>query len=623
MHGINAETLSSLAIDLIIPRRYSHVIALSPIIAYLVASFISDNLMGHFFDELATRNPNEHGVRSNPRRNDLLSMCLVHRTWTRDVQHVLRKRIRIRSPVRMKWFMDGPYCGSWVTDLWYINNKVSSYFLKEYLPAVGERRSHWQLLAQLLRRLPNLRFLSVEVNDQPELSTSDLEGEEEEELKECSDGDDESDSEANVRSIASRTTPPIRKIAKIDVEEAEALVEEMNYLVQHGEDDCDRACRQERFDCRGVKDVLKAIGCLTDLVGLALLCDATRFRRDQNNFSRRYLPYFSQVCQELPKLKKLKYLHIRGWSGAYITDDDFRNYDDLMNGPNRTDGNDPLSSYLVDNSPPASLKTIVLEIPRRLVPSNHLRWLQAPKADYALQNLFVRFEEGCDISHAMTWVSYLSGGEEGMSPMPHLVNARIEYPDEGLDLDILMDDDDDEFQEENMRSGVSKLLLNRLTGIRTLQAPPIFFEHDEPLPSTLEDVRIVLDSKPLLDYFESKRVWGNRQTTLITLLNQLTLQGTLKRLFITITDTEDYYGRVARDWFDLRKLMPQLLERCENLGIEVYTTKEKGIQERIRDFLLHGQVQYTSQKYILTGQLDIVRDDEEMTNEVNDLDEGL
>ncbi len=64
-------------------------------------------------------------------------------------------------------------------ELWYTYDNVSSDLMDLSLFVAGEKRSHWQLLAKLLSRLPNLRFLSVELNDYPEPSCDSEEKEEE------------------------------------------------------------------------------------------------------------------------------------------------------------------------------------------------------------------------------------------------------------------------------------------------------------------------------------------------------------------------------------------------------------------------------------------------------------
>ncbi len=114
-----------------------------------IANCLSDEI-GHFFDELATRNPRFPGVLSNPRRNDLRSMCLVHRSWTPVVQRVLRRRVRIHSERSLKRFLKGPHCGPWVGELWYIHDKGidSSQEEEEGGERGGERRkvigNSWQ-----------------------------------------------------------------------------------------------------------------------------------------------------------------------------------------------------------------------------------------------------------------------------------------------------------------------------------------------------------------------------------------------------------------------------------------------------------------------------------------------
>ncbi len=177
--------------------------------------------------------------------------------------------------------------------------------------------------------------------------------------------------------------------------------------------------------------------------------------------------------------------------------------------------------------------------------------------------------------------------------IPSLENVRIEFPDPGQQIEGM----DGLDVERIMRKEVSNLLTKRLTGIRTLHAAPFFL--DAPLPPTLEDLRIVFDSKPpdgtanMLFDEESDHdlVWNARGRTLTTLLNDMTFEGPPRKIFVTVTDAEDDVGDKVCDWEDMETLLASTFDDCRDKGIGVYTTREMDLQERIRDFLLLGRVQ--------------------------------
>ncbi len=120
-----------------------------------------------------------------------------------------------------------------------------------------------------------------------------------------------------------------------------------------------------------------------------------------------------------------------------------------------------------------------------------------------------------------------------------------------------------------------------------------------PLPSTLEDLRIVSTPSPQMvsanmlfdEESDHDLVWNARGRTLTTLLNDMTFEGPPRKIFVTVTDAEDDLGDKVCDWEDMETLLASAFDDCRDKGIEVYTTKEMDLQERIRDFLLFGRVQ--------------------------------
>ncbi|KLO11440.1 hypothetical protein SCHPADRAFT_906032 [Schizopora paradoxa] len=538
-------------------------------------------MVGHFFEELTTREP-YFAVPRNPHRKDLLSMCLVHRTWAPIVQRLLRKRVRIHSPKRLKEFLDSSACGPWVTELWYIHNKTLARNEKEMLEDLGEvEKSHWDLLAELLGRLPNLRYLSVEMNERPDS------------FKE-------------------------QGVLRKEYDKKEASQTRTDF------DPYEKVCREEKFEYRGIRDVLSAIGRLSNLEGLVMYCDAVEIERFGSYTSRtqsNYFPYFPILCEQLPGLTSLKYLHISGWSGWYDSSEDdnprYRYLDDqgeqigeevseeeadAMEEDEDEDGGgrsrvqvekEPLSEVLIGKSPPASLKTLVLQIPHRRIPSKFIRWLQEPKGDYALENLYVRFDLDCSIMDAITWSATLGEmSRDNLSLMPALRNVRVEFPEKGGPVS-----DQVYMFERMLRQGVAKLLTQRLTNISSLQASPIFL--DASIPPTLTEYHMVLDrvryeSRSRYTNADNRdEIWECRDRAIVDILSDLVDELANRRVTIT-TMVEDV---------DIEDVLPKTVNLCEDEGIEVYTARERGVQKRICDFLLQGQVQYPAGKRCIANDV--------------------
>ncbi len=497
-----------------------------------VALFISDTLIGHFFDELATRNPKKRVVPPNPHRKDLLSMCLVYRTWTPVVKRILRKRVRIHTPDRLMRFLAYPDSGQWVVELWYIHDMTPSKKKTKSPVVVSGKQGHWHQLAELLSRLRNLRFLSVELVD--------------------------------------------RSGAHYNPKEADGIV-----------DPFDKASREERIDCAGVRDALAAIGKLSDLEGLVLVCDAFRVAHGRHGEfkSSRYFPFFIQACQQLPKLTNLKYLHIRGWGGWHDPVADIQ-----IDGGNLDEvempqmDQEPMSESLVGKTPPASLKTLVLEVPHYRSPFNHIKWLQHPQGDYNPQNLFLRFNEDCEPMYAIEWS--MMWKDTALSPSPSLENVRLEFPDP-----CNQDNGDEIDVGPSVRKAISRLVMAQLTGARTLHAAPIFL--DAPFPSTLEDLRIVFESTSRSEPEWAHEVaWGRRDSALEDLIRGLKSRGAHRKIVVTVTeegDDEGYFDE--RDYDDIEDYLGCTIEFCGDNGIELYKAEEKDVRGRIHDFLLYGQVQ--------------------------------
>ncbi|KLO11438.1 hypothetical protein SCHPADRAFT_472586 [Schizopora paradoxa] len=474
----------------------------------------------------------------NPYRRDLLSMSYVHRTWTPIVLRILRKRVRVHDPRRLSLFLGMPTCGEWVVELWYIHDMTPAKKKKGAVQAksiaVQSQRTHWHHLAALLTRLPNLRYLAVELVDRSE--------------------------------------------ANFHPKESEGII-----------DPFDKASAQEGIEYRGVRDALAAIGKLKHLEGLVLLCSAFRVSRwgfDGSYRSSRYFPYFIHVCQQLPNLTKLRYLQIRGWGGYYDerheSDDPQESDSDGEEGGEKPKvDKEPLSENLVNKTPPPSLKTLVLEIPHYRCPLKHLTWLQLPKEDYKLQNLFVKFNKDCESIEAFMWAC--AWNDEVLSPLPSLESVRIEFPDPGF----RPKKNPDPVRTEPgflIRWESARVIMGRLAGVRTLHAPPFFL--DAPLPSTLEYLRIIFEPT-------QSGSWGLRDSALTALIRDMKFQGPRLRIMVSITpdeeaEAEGFFKESDQDFIDER--LENTLCYCEDNGIDFFTAEEKDVEGRIRDFLLLNQV---------------------------------
>lgn len=533
-----------------------------------VANCLSDEI-GHFFDELATRNPRFPGVLANPRRNDLRSMCLVHRSWTPLVQRVMRRRVRIHFQTSLKRFLKGPHCGPWVVELWYIHDR-------EYAPrrekgkkgrkVQGNTTSHWELLAELLSRLPNLRFLSVELRDDPWPGDSDLDSDEDE-----SDSDEDVELTAAVQNAQNSEAEP----------EVEALKISLAAIYE-------KAAAKEKINCRGIMATIRAIGRLSSLEGLSILSDLFHTNTTEYNTyrHRRYIPYLLPLCDELSNLTKLRFLHIRGWSTFYnrrialgleVTDAK------AIEEKRKADTEEKeFYSALSRKCPPPSLKNLVVEIPHYRC--DYFGWLQGRKNEYSLDNLCVVFDESCSTIHVIKWATLMGDNA------PRLLNLRVEHSDEGLEEGGI-----GEFEWE-LRLLSAQKFFGQQTRLETLHVAPVLAIGE--LPITVTDFRIVLDTiPPETSMFSNnsfrRNTWKQRDYALREIV-----EGGIPELCdfveLSITDKENEYGDLICDGNIARSLLPRTFKYCdEDLNcVELNVVEEQGFARRAADFLLYGRVQW-------------------------------
>ncbi|KLO07958.1 hypothetical protein SCHPADRAFT_909000 [Schizopora paradoxa] len=525
------------------------------------------NEIGHFFDELATRNPRFPGVLSNPRRNDLRRMCLVHRSWTPIVQQIMRRRVRIHFQNILKRFLKGPHCGPWVVELWYIHDR-------EYAPkkrkgkkgqVQGNKKSHWELLADLLLRLPNLRFLSVELRDDPFPGDSDLDTDEEE-----SDSDE---------GLDETTSPQNEQDVEIDPE-VEAMKSSLDAVYE-------KMALKDKINCKGIMAMIRAIGRLTSLEGLCILSDlfVTKMTEYATYRRRRYVPYLLPLLDEIPRLTKLKALHIRGWSGFYDikTARGIEVTDEKVIAENGKVAAEEKELYLAlaKKSPPPSLKTLILEIPH--CRCDYLNWLQEPKGDYSLENLCVVFDEACSTLHVVKWATMLGMGDN----VPQLLNLRVELTDEGIEEGFFED-----FETE-LRDLAARKFLSQQTELKTLHIPPMLAAG---VPNEIEELRLVLDTIPPEKSMYSNnalrtKIWKQRDHALRTIVED-DMPEMYDAFQLSITEKEDEYGDLVCDGKFARKLLPKTFKYCEDdlNCVDVGLVEEGPSARRMADFMLSGHV---------------------------------
>ncbi|KLO09237.1 hypothetical protein SCHPADRAFT_575281 [Schizopora paradoxa] len=111
-------------------------------------------------DPLWRRPTNEHPMSARKSGKSLLSMSLVHRTWTKVAQMALRRHIVIRSGNGLASFLRNPHCGSWIKSLWISSAYRQDSFTDEegidWMPA--------RLLVSLFSRAPNIIHLVVTIH---------------------------------------------------------------------------------------------------------------------------------------------------------------------------------------------------------------------------------------------------------------------------------------------------------------------------------------------------------------------------------------------------------------------------------------------------------------------------
>lgn len=143
-----------------------------PFVAVVLVAEIFGNRFIEFTEEVSRPNVGGEDVTDRA-RSDLLSMALVHRTWTRPAQNVLKKRVVLKSWVGARQFLFNPLCGPWTRELVFdppwaeIDHSQDDSDVDDDASEEPEGfcrptlKNPFQLVGKLLACMPNLRQLAI------------------------------------------------------------------------------------------------------------------------------------------------------------------------------------------------------------------------------------------------------------------------------------------------------------------------------------------------------------------------------------------------------------------------------------------------------------------------------
>lgn len=300
---------------------------------------------------------------------------------------------------------------------------------------------------------------------------------------------------------------------------------------------------------------MRAIGCLVKLTGLEILADFYDLQSDRDRIRRvkGNCPYFVNICEQLPNLKQLTFLRIRGFSSHQDDEGHARSLED--------------SECLVGQVLPQSLKTLILELPSMRIPYGAVRWLWTEQQTYALENLLIKFAE--DIGFKT--LSFL--GKKIAPPlMPQMRTFRIEYPDEKL-ISLQRSD------EEELRNSLATPFVGNMAGLRSLHLPPFFFA--DKVPDTLKELGF------LFDHGYSKG-WRSRDKVLVKALSRLTFPFHLKGITVGVANEDGLCDGPGRD--GMARRLPRADVYCGEKDIGIKLVEDLPWEKRMADFLHCGRV---------------------------------
>ncbi|KLO07964.1 hypothetical protein SCHPADRAFT_1001279 [Schizopora paradoxa] len=554
----------------IVPLENPQVV--SSIIVEAVASIFFSR-MGHVLDEVARRDLRCKPTRKNIHRSSLLSMCLVSKSWAETCQRILRRRVVVTCVATVKNLLRSGFPGKYVLELIYIHDTNDVYNFKN-----PTGRSHWLLLSDLLVSMPNLRFLCVDVrdfSDDPSMDEDDIGLGELDEGDGAPDTEDEGDRNSHSKDgVEPLSNDDDGKSASENLEDIifEETEEDKDWDKERGLD--------TEVDFTGIRVALRAIGRLVSLSGLVMLADFV-VDMDMTPKLMRYCPYFIHICEQLPKLKNLKYLRLRGFSSHY-------NEEGIVSFAkgNIVTTRAPFPDILVGVSPPPSLKTLVLELPSEWIPFNAVMWLIKPQKTYALYNLLIRFEAEDQLETLVTLSRRFD------VTMHYVQNFRFEFWDDGTLLVVSP-------AINEVRGQIADSILGRMPCLRTLHIPPALVGK---LPVTLQGLHLLYaydsiarenDMNEVFEDFDEERPeWSKRDMALVSELRGLTLPQFVKK--ITVAITNDQESGESPGLGDVKKWLPMSKKQCEEIGIEVEIAEDRLFESRMVDFLLHGRAKRSS-----------------------------
>ncbi|KLO07954.1 hypothetical protein SCHPADRAFT_1001269 [Schizopora paradoxa] len=531
--------------------------------------------MGHVLDEVARRDIRCRPTMYNIHRSSLLSMCLVSKSWAETCKRILRRRVVVTSVAAMKSLLRSGFPGNeYVLELIYMHDTSDIYNVQN-----PNGRSHWLLLADLLSSMPNLRFLCVDVRD----FADDHDILDDEDDMEESDMDEDGYEESEDDTEEEGEDHSIEDGVKNPVDDSGSSPEELQANVPE-ESEEDKEWDKERgvdieVDFTGIRVALRAIGRLVHLTGLVMLAD---FVVDMEMTPKlmRYCPYFIHICEQLPKLKNLSYLRLRGFS-SHHNEEGIESFA----GVNIVTSRAPFPDILVGISPPPSLKTLVLELPAEWIPYNAVMWLLNPQNAFGLENLLLRFEAAGDQLETLLTLS-----RRFDTPMPHLRNFRFEFWDDGTLIVVAP-------TVNKVRGQIAKSILEKMSALRSLHVPPALVGK---LPDTLEELHFLYDSvaneddmdEDFDDFDEERPDWFKRDMALVSALRVLSLPRLVKKITVAITNDQERGESPGLD--DMEMWLPMSEKQCEEMGIEVEIAEDRLFESRMVDFLLHGRTKCSS-----------------------------
>ncbi len=150
-----------------------------PLVALVLVAEIMGSGSLDFVEEVSRQNVGGGGEFDGA-RNDLCSMALVHRTWTRPAQAIIKRRVVLKSWMGARRFMHSPLCGPWTCELIFDPPWIEVEHSQDEDDEVPESfcrptlKNPWPLVCKLLICMPNLRLLAISLLHRTNIQTLPL-----------------------------------------------------------------------------------------------------------------------------------------------------------------------------------------------------------------------------------------------------------------------------------------------------------------------------------------------------------------------------------------------------------------------------------------------------------------